>query len=680
MTHLSFYFLGNTQDGVHLAGNYNTVLRNRVGVTDTDADAPNGQNGISVMGSHNIIAGENVVGSNTMHGIYVKGSYSTIYGNLVGLDTSDGSHGNGLEGIKVDNAANTDIRDNVVCANGQNGIYLFGNQTVNTIVEENFVGVPKNGLCGSLGNNASGITVDGVLQQVIRFNKIGDNRVDGILVVTSYSNVSISGNLVGVTYLGVTCGNHRNGITNQGGIYQIGGNTPAERNIVSGNLNYGIYLAVNGSIVTGNYIGTNPNGTAAVPNVISGIYIEGSNNIIGGSGPLCQNLISGNGVHGIDIAGTNNQVERNCIGTDYTGELPLGNGADGVHVSGPANRIGDASGLGNLISANGASGVALIGSWSTVFNNSIGLTMSGALVAGMGNQIGVFVNGSNNQVGSSAGGSNLITNSLNQGVLVSSGNDNTVVHNTIGLGRVSDVQPNLEGVQVGSTAQNTLVGSNVISGNTNNGAILSGVNTQFLSNIVGLTGDGTTAAGNGQSGVVVVSGAINVYIGNTTADRNLISNNTANGVWVQNGTSVLITYNWIGLNSLGNAAGNNNGIRVSGGNPVTIVHNVVSGNTGTGIIVENSYNSTTINLNYVGTDTSGWSARPNLVGISLESTAVFIPVWNNVVSGNVREGIVVKGSQNSIWSNMIGTTFEGSTVFIHACFQGKIHPWTTPDS
>ncbi len=49
-----------------------------------------------------------------------------------------------------------------------------------------------------------------------------------------------------------------------------------------------VLLASNGNKLEGNFIGLNPNGSTASPNLLDGIQITGSNNIVGGSSANCS--------------------------------------------------------------------------------------------------------------------------------------------------------------------------------------------------------------------------------------------------------------------------------------------------------------------------------------------------------------------------------------------------------
>jgi hypothetical protein len=146
---------------------------------------------------------------------------------------------------------------------------------------------------------------------------------------------------------------------------QIGGTTPAARNVISGHTGFsGLEMLVKGSgnTVQGNFIGTDNTGTVAIGNsdraVVSGMTV--SSNTIGGSVAGAGNLISGNLDRGITLDGSNNIVQGNLIGTDVTGLNPLGNARTGIEIGGNGNLVGGTNnGAGNIIAFNGLNGVGV---------------------------------------------------------------------------------------------------------------------------------------------------------------------------------------------------------------------------------------------------------------------------------------------------------------------------------
>ncbi|MBI2927940.1 MAG: right-handed parallel beta-helix repeat-containing protein [Verrucomicrobia bacterium] len=235
------------------------------------------------------------------------------------------------------------------------------------------------------GSNAP-FGVDG-----LRFTQPG-NTVRGLAIVSwkddgvefGSSNNRIEGCFVGLDVDGADRGNQRVGVhlraaagTTTGNV--VGGTTPATRNVISGNDDRGVQIdqaTTSVNRVVGNFIGTNPAGTAAVPNTISGVDISSSpDNVIGGTTVAERNVISGNANSGVDIrdsAATRNQVLGNFIGTDATGQTALPNGRDGVAISNaPGNVVGGtAPGAANLIAFNGSDGVSVIG-FSTRNDNAV---------------------------------------------------------------------------------------------------------------------------------------------------------------------------------------------------------------------------------------------------------------------------------------------------------------------
>jgi CSLREA domain-containing protein len=153
----------------------------------------------------------------------------------------------------------------------------------------------------------------------------------------------------------------------------IGGTTPAQRNLLSGNDLYGVNMVgapTIQNVVEGNYIGTDASGMHAIANGISGVEInsQASQNTIGGLTAGARNVISGNasgvviGSAPAEPTATHNIVEGNFIGTDAAGTGALGNTGDGVLIATGAEQNligGPISAARNVIAFNGGAGVSL---------------------------------------------------------------------------------------------------------------------------------------------------------------------------------------------------------------------------------------------------------------------------------------------------------------------------------
>src|SRR5215211_2124988 len=148
---------------------------------------------------------------------------------------------------------------------------------------------------------------------------------------------------------------------------------------------FGIYLlGGTGYKIEGNFIGTDPSGTAAEANG-NAVTILASDSTIGGTTPDKRNLISGNKSHAIQVAGgSGNKIQGNLIGTKANGTEALGNGVPsggaGVIVGSSSNIIGDSdpsdglTNAANVIAFNIYDGVAISGNTATgyrILSNSI---------------------------------------------------------------------------------------------------------------------------------------------------------------------------------------------------------------------------------------------------------------------------------------------------------------------
>src|SRR5262249_7924134 len=152
----------------------------------------------------------------------------------------------------------------------------------------------------------------------------------------------------------------------------VGGTTASARNIISGNASAGLYVSsFSGNVVQGNYIGTDVTGTRAVDNGYQGsgdgVVVDGATaTVVGGTAAGAGNVLSGTHRYGLYLGLTSySTVQGNYIGTDFSGANGLGNGLDGIFLSGTDNNLigGTMSGARNVISANNGYGIDSAGSY-----------------------------------------------------------------------------------------------------------------------------------------------------------------------------------------------------------------------------------------------------------------------------------------------------------------------------
>ncbi len=247
------------------------------------------------------------------------------------------------------------------------------------------------------------------------------------IVIGHGSHNTIMGNFVGTNASGTAAGSGNYiGIGIDGGEYnQIGGPAAGEKNIISNNrIGIDIHsVTTEWNVVAGNYVGTDITSNQSIPNY-SGVIIEyGRNNVIGGTTPAERNVISGNNGEGVVLAGfltTQNTVIGNFIGVNAAGTAALPNGMGVDTWQSAFNRIGGTRpGEGNLISGNNA-GVVIDGFGRTdtiLIGNRIGLDASGN--ATLGNQCGVCFSGMHSFIGGLGSGEGNVIGGNGTGVDIS---------------------------------------------------------------------------------------------------------------------------------------------------------------------------------------------------------------------------------------------------------------------
>ena len=388
---------------------------------------------------------------------------------------------------------------------------------------------------------------------------------------TFAANVVIEGNWIGVTPTGTATGN-KTGIWITGGNPTIGGTGgAATRNVISAG-GAGIYAAGGANaIIRGNYIGTSPDGLAAVPNGLAINVQPGVNGFIIG-GPLATggyfaadspaNLISGNLGGGIELQANaiggpaNTQILGNVIGLSADGS-DLGNNNFGVRAQSASGTQIGAAGAGNVISGNGELTPFALGRGIIIATN--GQPPPAMMPIIRGNRIGVSLDGTEEREnmpegiiletpaivgGTGAGEGNQISgngapSAGGAGILAGPEAGGSIIQgNIVGLSSTNARLGNNEGIVIDGTTGGLTIGGategagNVVSGSTFTGITIKATGTELPQNII-IKGNfiGTTAAGavagvgNGGYGISISAGEGHVIGGDTTAEGNVIAGN-----------------------------------------------------------------------------------------------------------------------------------------------------------
>jgi hypothetical protein len=529
----------NLQSGIRISGELavrNVVQGNLIGTGSKGAAAPgNKSDGVllSENATGNTIGGltvfsdvGNVIPGNGLHGVDLSGANNNLVaGNLIGVDAGGMlATSNGKNGVRLLNGSSNNTigggagMRNVISGNGGFGVTLSGPNLTGNTISSNYIGVAvdgstkvANGLAGVNVDQAFGNTVGGTTAGAA--NVISGNGEDGVVIsgASATGNV-VSGNKIGTDRTGATAvGNAWHGVRALSDQNTIGGTTANEPNLISENGLSGVNLGGNSNLVLGNFIGTNAAGTAAIPNKV-GVVIRGNQNEVGGTGEGAGNLISGN-KEGVHIVGSNNVVDGNLIGTTRDGMAALANEHGGMTLSGHAsgNTIGGTDKAArNVISGNGSKG-------------QIGPTGNGIYLRA--DATGNLIQG--NYIGLDKSGGKQLANA-NNGIYD-------------------------ESFRGGNTIGGAVEGAgNLISGNTNNGIDLNTFNDVVAGNYIGVAldndGDPTVAIGNGENGVLLYGKATGNTIGGTAVDaQNVIAaSKEGYGLYFDGSTGNTIDFDIVG--------------------------------------------------------------------------------------------------------------------------------------
>jgi len=532
-----------------------------------------------------------IYGSKT-NGITLNASNITLLRNYIGLNLNGAAGGNAQDGIYI---SSTSI-NNIIGSNPKSISGLYSN-----VIS---------------GNTLNGIRIYGSAGNQIQANAIGtnpagtsaiSNKNNGILV-TYYATENRIG---GTAYYDSATG-QTNDPTGNKGTVPIVYIAPPLGNLISGNTQNGVHIDQYSelTVLSGNFIGTNNAGTAAIGNGIDGVSITNSNNnqLIGCTyedNPfIYYNVLSGNGRNGLYVYNSNAiLVQANFFGAGANNASMVPNGQDGIHVGGTSAgvQVGGVIPLGNVSAGNGRDGIRVAGTASgfTTFNTFGGLYAFQGAAPNQGNGITIDSTGLNNLIRTN----------------VMSGNI-------------------LNGIWLTSNATGVTVDPNVVGPNTYGTSALTGTSA-------------TNGYGNGGNGILV-DGSGN-YIGGyngSVIPQNTFSGNqlygikiTGNNNYVFNASIGLAT-NFTKVTGLGNGAG---GIWITGtGNSVgptpsafsttTPVTTYISANTGNGVTLTGT-NGNTVTGNYFGYAALTPATAP-VVNQACNTGVSIFGAGSNTVSGN----------------------------------------------
>jgi titin len=331
-------------------------LPNTVAGVTIDTGSSSNLIGGTVVGSRNVISGNNlnadygvIIANPGTRGNVVEGNYIglgadgvTAVPNVFGMVCSDGATSNTFGGTVAG-------ARNVISGNLSEGLRLTDAGTMANAVQGNFIGTDLTGE-NALPNNFAGLTIyAGATSSLIggttagARNIISGNKQYGIYISDpGTSNNFVLGNFIGPDVTGTNAigdGGFGIGIWNSASGNFIGGTSGGAGNLISGNpgFSYGVALGgVNGNIVQGNFIGTDPTGTNALANGFANVAMWGGStgNLVGGTGAGAGNVIAFSGGYGVvvyDPGTTNNSIRGNSIFNN--GYLGVDLNGDGVTLN-----------------------------------------------------------------------------------------------------------------------------------------------------------------------------------------------------------------------------------------------------------------------------------------------------------------------------------------------------------
>jgi parallel beta-helix repeat protein len=269
----------------------------------------------SITNLTSIVASDTTAGSAPTIGINFNGHAGLTFAGgsqgseLIGLALG-GASGNGVTlnagnillnnnyiGLALDGTARANTGDGVFVSSSSSGNHIGSNPDALSRVVTNVIS----------SNGGNGITFQGSADNVVESNRIGTN-VAGTAAMANGGNgiwvtAGANGNLIGGTASFDSDTGQQNDPTGDKGTTTATIVTPPLGNLVSGNGANGIRIDTGSenNVLSGNFVGTDVTGDAALGNTLDGVSINGADNnsLIGCTfvdNPfIYYNVVSGNG-------------------------------------------------------------------------------------------------------------------------------------------------------------------------------------------------------------------------------------------------------------------------------------------------------------------------------------------------------------------------------------------------
>lgn len=284
----------------------------------------------------------------------------------------------------------------------------------------------------------------------------------------------------------------------------------------------------------------------------------------------------------------------------------------------------------------------------------------------------------------------LLAHAPGPAIRINSGASGNIVRdNYIGLGADGVAGwGNGSGIHLSAGASENVITHNMISGNEQDGILISGSTThsnEVRRNHVGLDATGAVAVPNGWDGIAVAAGAYWTTIGGQAEYRNVVGGNGQHGIhFYGSGTkSSDASYNYVGLDTSGEKPIGNQGsgiVLADGVTNISLSFNLVSGNQQHGVLITGAGSEAgSIYGNLIGAGESTNQAVPNgLHGLAVydapepQTIGDHVPGrWPNVIVASGWSGVAIVNSRSvTVQNNAIGTTWDGRATGLGNRYHG----------